>query len=141
MTLPRYIVIACLCFLLFRMGYGQHQDPLTGSMQLTAEQMVVLDSLAADSTGGELAVPNVFTPNGDSINDYIEITTDGIRVYDFNVFTRTGTLVFHSLSPRIFWNGRSNGGQELKEGIYYYIIKETEDPDPFSKTGFIYLYR
>ena len=70
MILPRSITIACLCFLLFRMGYGQHQDPLTGSEQLTAEQMVMLDSLATDSTGSELAVPNVFTPNGDGLNDY-----------------------------------------------------------------------
>ena len=141
MTLPRSIVIACLSFLLFRMGYGQEQDHLTGSMQLTAEQMVVLDSLAADSTGSELAVPNVFTPNGDGINDYFEVTTDGTRVYEFSIFTRTGTRVYHSLSPRIFWDGKSNSGHDLKEGVYYYVIEETDDPDPFEKAGFMHLYR
>jgi gliding motility-associated-like protein len=141
MTLTRSITIACLCILLFRVGYGQHQDPLAGSVQLTTEQLVVLDSLATDSTGGVLAVPNVFTPNGDGVNDYFEVTTDGIRVYDFNVFTRTGTRVFHSLSPRIFWDGKSNTGKDLQAGVYYYLIEEQDDPEPFEEAGFMHLFR
>ena len=141
MTLPRSFAIACLCFLLFPRVSGQQTDALNHSMQLTAEQMVMLDSLAADSTQAELDVPNVFTPNGDGFNDYFEVTTDGIKVYEFTVFTRTGARVYYSRSPRIFWDGKSSGGHDLREGVYYYVIEETEGPEPFEKAGFMHLFR
>jgi gliding motility-associated-like protein len=101
----------------------------------------MLDSLAVDSISGELKVPNVFSPNDDEINDYFEVETDGTTVYEFSVFTRTGTRIYHSLSPRIFWDGRSNAGKEMREGIYYYVIEEDGGSDPFEKAGFIHLFR
>ncbi len=132
MTLARSIAIACFCIFLIPVVSGQQADDMA---------LFSLDSLATDTTGGVLAVPNVFTPNDDEINDYFEVQTDGSSVYEFSVFTRTGTRVFQSSSPRIFWDGRSNGGQPLKEGVYYYVIEATGDADPFKKAGFIYLYR
>ena len=141
MTLARSFAITCLSFLLFQGVSGQHPDALNGSVQLTAEQMVMLDSLAADSTLSELDIPNVFTPNGDGYNDYFEVTTDGTTVYEFTVFTRSGARVYYSLSPRIFWDGKSNGGQDLREGVYYYVIEETESQEPFGKAGFMHLFR
>ena len=141
MTLARSFAITCLSFLLFQGVSGQHPDALNGSVQLTAEQMVMLDSLAADSTLSELDIPNVFTPNGDGYNDYFEVTTDGTTVYEFTVFTRSGARVYYSLSPRIFWDGKSNGGQDLKEGVYYYVIEETESQEPYGMAGFMHLFR
>ncbi|MEP0368328.1 MAG: gliding motility-associated C-terminal domain-containing protein [Cyclobacteriaceae bacterium] len=87
--------------------------------------------------------PNVFTPNGDNVNDvYTPMYTGGdIQVTDFNynhcprfvleldfrVMDRTGNLVF-DYSTRdsnendflIRWNGKSNQGLELPAGVYYY---------------------
>ncbi|MGW8316108.1 MAG: T9SS type B sorting domain-containing protein, partial [Bacteroidales bacterium] len=93
------------------------------------------------TVGGELGIPNVFTPNGDQINDYFEVTTDGVTVYELTFFTRTGTRIYHSRSPRIFWDGRSLEGKELPEGIYYYVIEEVGALEPFEKAGFIHLFR
>jgi len=86
-------------------------------------------------------VPNVFTPNGDNKNDYFEVETPGDAIYDLIIFTRTGTKVYDSTSPRIFWDGRNSGGNEVSEGIYYYIIKLTGKPSSRGLSGFIYLYR
>lgn len=96
---------------------------------------------STDSAGTALNVPNVFTPNGDNINDYFEVITDGTTMYEFTVFTRSGARVYYSLSPRIFWDGQSSGGLDLSEGIYYYVIEETGDSEPFKKAGFIHLFR
>jgi gliding motility-associated-like protein len=97
--------------------------------------------MAPDSAGDVLEIPNVFTPNGDGTNDYFEVDTDGTTVYEFTIFTRAGTRIYHSESPRIFWDGSSLDGKELKEGIYYYVIEEQGGTSPFDKAGFIYLFR
>jgi len=142
MTINRFIATACFYCLLSTVLSGQHQDQPTDSSSFFAEQPFVIETLAStDSAGTELNVPNVFTPNGDNINDYFEVTTDGTTIYEFTIFTRYGTRVYYSLSPRIFWDGQSSGGLDLSEGIYYYVIEETGDSEPFEKAGFIHLFR
>ena len=74
------------------------------------------------------------------LNDYFEVETDGETVYEFTVFTRAGIRVFHSSSPRIFWDGRSLSGEELKQGIYYYTIEEVGN-ETHEQAGTIYLFR
>lgn len=89
----------------------------------------------------ELMPPNVFSPNGDMINDYFEVTTQGDYVYSFRVFTRTGTQVHYSRSEKIIWDGRTTAGREVPEGVYYYIIESDETPTETHVSGFIHLYR
>lgn len=141
MTLSKSLAIAC-CFLMFLQQLsGQDAGNLPDSIQMVDIQAVELGSEAADSTSADPLVPNVFTPNGDGVNDYIEVPGDGISVYEFSVFTRTGTKVFASSSKRIFWDGTNNAGIELREGVYYYVLKEEEDSGSYQSTGIIYLYR
>jgi len=141
MTITRSIAIICLCFLLLPRLAGQEEDSSGDILQLSDSQMLELEAMAPDSAGDVLNIPNVFTPNGDGTNDYLEVETDGTTVYEFSVFTRTGTRIYHSQSPRIFWDGNSLDGKELKEGIYYYVIEEQGGSSPFDKAGFMYLFR
>ena len=104
-------------------------------------QWITIEAMAVDSAGDKLDIPNVFTPNGDQVNDYFEVTTDGTTVYEFSVFTRTGTRIYNSHSPRIFWDGNSLDGKALREGVYYYVIEEEGGADPFQKAGFMHLFR
>jgi len=86
-----------------------------------------------------LDVPNVFTPNGDGMNDLFEVHFDGNAIIEITIFTRTGTKVFDSKSPSVIWDGRNDSGSELSEGLYYYVIKS--DVIAKDQTGFVYLYR
>ncbi len=68
-------------------------------------------------------VPNVFSPNGDNINDtwmikYLESYPDCI----VQVFSRSGQQVFFSAGYSVPWDGRYHG-QPLPIATYYYIIK------------------
>ena len=141
MTITRSIAIICLCSLLLPRLAGQEQNPSEDIVQLTESQLLKFESMAIDSVGDVLEIPNVFTPNGDQVNDYFEVTTDGVNVYEFTVFTRSGTRIYHSLSPRIFWDGNSLDGKELSDGIYYYVIEEQGGTSPFETAGFMYLFR
>ena len=141
MTFKRSIVFICFGFFLFTWLSGQQSESPADTAALSAEQLRQFEAMAADTSGNELSIPNVFSPNGDGQNDYIEVVTDGVTVYEFTVFTRSGSRIYHSLSPRIFWDGKSIGGKELSEGIYYYVIEEKGDEEPYEKAGFIHLFR
>ncbi|OFY57177.1 MAG: hypothetical protein A2Y87_03315 [Bacteroidetes bacterium RBG_13_46_8] len=90
-----------------------------------------------------LEVQNVFTPNGDNVNDFFEVSSHGSVPLAIRIFTRTGTLVYQGEGYTITWDGRTSWGLELSQGIYYFVLDAlTDDPNQrFHKAGFIYLYR
>jgi gliding motility-associated-like protein len=68
-------------------------------------------------------VPNAFSPNGDGINDYWQITN--LADYDkatVQVYNRYGQMVFRSVGYGTPWDGKANGNS-LPVGTYYYIIE------------------
>ena len=73
-------------------------------------------------------MPNVFTPNGDGINDYFfprQLLTRGLTSFSMNVYNRWGQIVFTSTSiDGRGWDGTFNGVSQ-PEGVYVYIIDAT----------------
>jgi gliding motility-associated-like protein len=96
-----------------------------------------------------IAVPNVFTPNGDQINDFfttIKDTTDFVSKFDTKIYTRWGTLVYETNDPEINWDGKDqNTGKELPTGVYFYSIYFSEirvkGYQPKIYSGFVHLIR
>jgi gliding motility-associated-like protein len=85
-------------------------------------------------------LPNVFTPNGDSSNDFYIVEVTEPTEISFKVFSRSGMLVYEKVAGLIHWDGKNYYGQDLPDGIYYYVIKDTEGLyNP--ATGFFYIYR
>jgi len=89
----------------------------------------------------QLMIPNVFSPNGDEINDYFVVTTSGEYIYSLHIFSPAGLQVYASSSPRIQWDGRTAGGTEAPQGVYFYIIESDDTPVPTELSGFIHLFR
>lgn len=66
----------------------------------------------------DIIAPNVFSPNNDGLNDYLEFT--GLEFYsnaDLKVYSRWGNKVFEAASYRNGWNGK-----DTSEGTYFYIL-------------------
>lgn len=87
-----------------------------------------------------LNIPNVFTPNGDGDNDFFKVEITVPTQISLKVFSRSGMLVYEKVAALIHWDGKNYYGQDLPDGIYYYVIKDTENLyNP--ATGFFYIYR
>lgn len=72
-------------------------------------------------------IPNVFSPNGDGLNDFFTVFGEECKIIEeIKVFDRWGGLVFwqEHLVPGegSGWDGTLNGLQ-LKEGVYVYQLK------------------
>ncbi|HOY48991.1 MAG TPA: gliding motility-associated C-terminal domain-containing protein, partial [Flavobacteriales bacterium] len=71
-----------------------------------------------------LELPNVFSPNGDGMNDVF--TPGQTYMYeDFNIviYNRWGLKVYESMNPFFEWNGQDLNGNQLTDGTYFYIAK------------------
>ena len=70
----------------------------------------------------EIDVPNVFTPNGDGINEEFQINgTKDIISFDLKIVGRAGDLIYHSNHLSEFWDGTLQGN-DLDGGVYYWIV-------------------
>jgi gliding motility-associated-like protein len=70
----------------------------------------------------EFIIPNVFTPNGDNINDEFMVRACGVYDYEIEIFNRYGTSMFSSNSMNINWDGRTNL-VKASPGVYFYKIR------------------
>ncbi len=65
-------------------------------------------------------VPNVFTPNGDGINDRLYVRAEGISdLMFFRLFDRWGKKLFETSSLSVGWDGTFNG-KPAPAGTYLY---------------------
>ena len=69
-----------------------------------------------------LAVPNVFTPNGDGKNDEFRVAYRSLRDFHIWVYNRWGKLVYESTDPAKGWDGNING-RPAAEGAYFYVVR------------------
>lgn len=68
-------------------------------------------------------VPNVFTPNGDGINDELFFNYYGSGFYETSVFDRWGNQIFTTKSTTSMWNGTTSSGAKVTEGVYYVVVR------------------
>jgi gliding motility-associated-like protein len=95
----------------------------------------------------EIFVPEVFTPNGDGINDVLVI--NGIEKFpnaQLKIFNRWGNLVYESNGVyKNDWNGTNTygvriGGDKLPVGTYFYILEPNDPKNAVApKKGYVYL--
>jgi gliding motility-associated-like protein len=89
-----------------------------------------------------LIIPNVFTPNGDGINDLFTIQSEAIENITCMVFNRWGIKVAEFKQPGQGWDGRTISGQNAVEGVYYYILSGLQtNGEATSQKGFFQLLK
>jgi gliding motility-associated-like protein len=70
-----------------------------------------------------ITIPNIFSPNGDGINDQFTIISVGLKTMEVDIFNRWGTKVARVEGIGQSWDGKLNNGDDASEGTYFYILK------------------
>ncbi|MFM7643408.1 MAG: gliding motility-associated C-terminal domain-containing protein [Sphingomonadales bacterium] len=73
-----------------------------------------------------LFIPNAFTPDGNSLNQYFQIEGTKIDPSDFSmqIFNRWGELIFESKNIEIGWNGYYGpNNTAAQSGVYTYQVR------------------
>lgn len=88
-------------------------------------------------------MPNVFTPNGDGVNDVFTINPKNAVALDMVILNRWGNKVFESDDVDAVWDGRNQlNGEQCTEGTYFYQFTIVgEDGQVRREHGFVHLVR
>jgi len=101
----------------------------------------------------ECTVPNIITPNGDNINDWLVIPCLDSRLYPDNsivIYNQWGDKVYEAApyfndpqsgNDKIPWRGTLDGspGQDLPDATYFYIFRP--GPGQPAVKGFVEIFR
>jgi gliding motility-associated-like protein len=74
-------------------------------------------------------VPNIFTPNGDGLNEEFALRLSAPRTSEVQIFNRWGREVFHTSQYGEFWTGAGS-----PVGVYYYVWRYSTDCDATEHT-------
>ncbi len=86
-------------------------------------------------------IPNVFTPNGDDINDVFRVYNSGsIEIESFRVYNRWGNLVYEGSGEDAAWDGTYKDKPAPSE-VYIYQILFNLGNASFEETGDVTLMR
>jgi gliding motility-associated-like protein len=94
----------------------------------------------------EPIIPNVFTPNNDSINDVWRFSLGkGNVLKGLNIFNRWGNIISAAEvleATEIRWDGRTTAGEETPSGVYFYVLQYTDaNGEGHKKNGYITLIK
>jgi gliding motility-associated-like protein len=73
----------------------------------------------------KLEVPNVFSPNGDGINDFFQVKAQTLRTFNGIITNRWGRTVYEWTDWETYeagWDGTIGGGSKASPGVYFYVI-------------------
>lgn len=88
-----------------------------------------------------IILPNVFTPNGDKVNDVFSFKNSGIQEMNCVIFDRWGLKMYEWNGVNGFWDGMAKSGF-APSGTYFYILNYTKvDGGRITEKNFFTLFR
>lgn len=97
-------------------------------------QLIVIDANGCTDTATtiilvddevSISFPNIFTPNGDSFNEYFKVSATGIKDFNTTIYNRWGNLIFTLTDPTQEWDGNTKSGSEASPGVYFVVVNYT----------------
>ncbi len=129
---------------------GSYTVEITDNAGCKSTVKFVIDT-AGSVPNFALLATNIFTPNGDNVNDIyfpFDKTQSAITVfaseYSLVIFNRWGNKVFETTDAKIGWDGKMPNGKDASPGVYFWMMDVTincaKEPNTSMK-GFLHLDR
>lgn len=83
----------------------------------TAIQMVKIKDIF------RLHIPNVFTPDENSLNDHFLPVGRGIKSFNMRIYNRWGERIFESNDKSKGWDGKDSHGNDCSSGVYVMYLE------------------
>lgn len=77
----------------------------------------------SDSSG--VTLPNVFTPNGDGVNDIFKPIAHGITSLKVSIYSRWGNHIYTWETVNGWWDGHTTSGSACTSGQYFCVLEAT----------------
>ncbi|MCK9255287.1 MAG: gliding motility-associated C-terminal domain-containing protein [Bacteroidales bacterium] len=104
-----------------------------------------LDECIPVDEASEIEVPNIFSPNGDGINDFFQVKAKTLKEFNGIITNRWGRQVYEWTDWETYeagWDGNIGGGSKAAPGVYYYTIRaEGYDGQIYELYGALHLMR
>jgi len=129
---------------------GEYSVKLTIESPLHCIDSMRFDKIVVEKS--DLEIPNVFTPDGDGLNDYFMVQKTSLRLLSVQIFSRSGLKVYsfygegEALREWTGWDGNVNNSSiKASPGVYFYLVRaygwDDVDYNGEEYRGFFYLYR
>jgi gliding motility-associated-like protein len=92
----------------------------------SAAGLTVFSNVASVVRHVVVTIPTAFTPNGDGLNDVLEIKGRFLKNFNFTVFDRNGMVVFKATERTQTWDGRVRGVQAAPQ-VFPYQFEATDE--------------
>ena len=117
---------------------GEHEVTLVA----TNNNNLCSDELTQYFLAQGLSENNVFSPNGDNLNDEFSFENYGMSEMNVTIYNRWGEKVYEMFSPDSSWDGVSLSGKEVPEGVYFYVLNAMGvDGSNYEEKGSVTIYR
>lgn len=108
---------------------GEYTIGLTGTSQEGCEDTTSLKiTIKYEEPQANFQEVNVFTPNGDGVNDNLTLLIKSVQEVDVRIYDRWGRVVWKYKSDEVIfeeqqitWDGK-NGTRYIATGVYFYTI-------------------
>jgi gliding motility-associated-like protein len=71
----------------------------------------------------KVEVPNVFSPNGDDINEGYSLIVSNAKSIEAFIIDRWGNKIFEITDLNSKWDGKNPAGADAMEGVYFIKYK------------------
>jgi gliding motility-associated-like protein len=118
-------------------------DPRSYSVTVTFNTCTLTDiTNVGEDCPGRIFIPNVFSPNGDGLNDFFKIDYVNLDRLTVTVFDRWGKFLYTSNDKNFGWDGKYNNNP-LPEGTYYYVVRYvlTDNANELEAKGTVMIIR
>ena len=110
----------------------QHIQSSVPEQNQIATETIEEEALVVGSSSLEITLPNTFTPNGDGVNEKLQLNISEDKLtpgtFSFVVIDRTGKTVYQTTDVHFEWEGVSMNGEVVPAGdyVYYVTARDTE---------------